>query len=405
MVRRALLLAAVLVVGMAVPAAATPTSVAPAGSGFTPLSPVGNVDVRADLDGYFAPASSACAVHCPVSWGANDHGELGTGTVGAGESRPGQVFGLSGITSVAGGSDNGAALDSDGGVWTWGSSTASSQSQDVTPVPTRLDGLPPAAAITYSGHNGYVLGRDGSVWGWGDNFFNQVTPDADQWFATPQQIAGPGTATAIAAGSGAAYLVMAGKVYGWGRLGDLGGPAPQANRQEVAGLADVTAISTTATGTVFARESDSTVWAWGGSDTFGERGAMNLQANTPPAQVNGLPAIVGLANGHTTETAYALAADGTVWSWGGNELNALGTGERTNVDPTPHQIPGPTGITSIAGGANFGLGLKSDGTVWSWGDNTDGQRGTNLIAAQLVAGLSGVTAIGAGSSTSYAVIG
>ena len=62
-------------------------------------------------------------------------------------------------------------------------------------------------------------------------------------------------------------------------------------------------------------------------------------------------------------------------------------------------------MTAIAAGYYFALALKSDGTVWSWGDNSQGQRGTNPVTGQPVAGLSGVTAIGAGSRSSYAVIG
>ncbi|MFI9383293.1 RCC1 domain-containing protein [Kutzneria sp. NPDC052558] len=371
---------------------------------FSVYNHVGHVTLEIDLDGYFASASPACSAHCPVSWGGNDRGKLGTGTSGAGESRPGQVFGLSDVTAITGGTDNGAALDSDGAVWAWGRTFAQAASpliiRDQSPVPMRLWQLPPASAIAYGDATGYALGRDGSVWGWGDNSHHQVSAAADEWLATPRQIAGPGMATAIAASNQAGYLVGGGKVYGWGPLADLGGPTPGAFPQEVVGLSDVTAISGTGDngqgGAMFARRSDGTVWAWGSQDVWDQRGAPNLPANTPPNQVPGLPAIVGLAVGNSADTGYALAADGTVWAWGGNMAGALGTGEPTILNPTPHQVVGLTGATAIAAGYHHGLALKSDGTVWSWGDNSQGQRGT---------GLSGVTAIGAGSLSSYAVIG
>jgi hypothetical protein len=380
---------------------------------FSVYNHVGHLNVQVYLDGYFAPFWSACTVGCPVSRGANDWGQLGTGTSGAGESRFNQLYNLSYVTAITGGTDNGAALDADGYVWAWGRTNPQAAGPtlvlDQTPDPVRLWQLPAAAAIAYGGHTGYALGRDGSVWGWGDNSSNQISSGADTWLATPQQIAGPGTATAIAATPGAAYMVVSGKVFGWGRMADLGGAAPQAYQQEVAGLTDVTAISATEGdnlgSAVFARKSDGTVWSWGGRDFYGERGAWSLQPNTPPAQVNGLPAIVGLPVGMSHATGYALASDGSVWAWGANESSALGTGEQTLADPTPHPIPGLSGVTSVAAGLRFGLALKSDGTVWSWGDKTQGQRGVNPVNGQPVSGLSGVTAIGAGDSSTYAVIG
>ncbi len=68
----------------------------------------------------------------------------------------------------------------------------------------------------------------------------------------------------------------------------------------------------------------------------------------------------------------ALKSDGTVWAWGNNDKGQLCDGT-TNARPTPGQIPGLTGVTQISGGpgSDYGFGsgyaLKSDGTVWRGG--------------------------------------
>ena len=70
----------------------------------------------------------------------------------------------------------------------------------------------------------------------------------------------------------------------------------------------------------------------------------------------------------------ALKNDGTVWSWGQNLYGQLGNNTTTD-SLLPVQVKDTSGnsyltqITSIKVGNYHALALKSDGTVWSWGDN------------------------------------
>ena len=70
----------------------------------------------------------------------------------------------------------------------------------------------------------------------------------------------------------------------------------------------------------------------------------------------------------------ALKSDGTVWAWGYNSDGQLGDG--TTFDRlTPVQVLGPggtgylTGVTAIAAGGSHTAAVKGDGTVWAWGCN------------------------------------
>ena len=50
------------------------------------------------------------------------------------------------------------------------------------------------------------------------------------------------------------------------------------------------------------------------------------------------------------------------------------------------------------------MALKSDGTVWAWGETADGQLGdttTDRTTPVQVSGLSGVTAVAAGATTPW----
>ena len=94
-----------------------------------------------------------------------------------------------------------------------------------------------------------------------------------------------------------------------------------------------------------------------------------------------------------THTLY-VKDDGTVWAWGNNSNGQLGD-ESVKSKNTPVQISGLSSMTAIAAGDSHTVAVKSDGTVWAWGNNSNGQLGdrstTPRYAAVQVSGLSGMS--------------
>jgi alpha-tubulin suppressor-like RCC1 family protein len=95
-----------------------------------------------------------------------------------------------------------------------------------------------------------------------------------------------------------------------------------------------------------------------------------------PRPVAGLTDVVSMAGNGASE--YALKADGTVWAWGENSEGQLGTGTVPNqsasgVDETisdvPVQVVGLTDVVSIAASDFAAYAIKRDGTLWAWGHN------------------------------------
>ena len=114
--------------------------------------------------------------------------------------------------------------------------------------------------------------------------------------------------------------------------------------------------------------------------------------------------LTAISAGHSH--AIALKSDGTVWAWGQNSLGQLGNGTVISSS-TPVQVVGLTDVKAISAGGQHNLALKNDGTVWSWGWNDYGQLGDNMFADRTVPvqviGLTDVKAIAAGYSFSLAL--
>jgi hypothetical protein len=85
-------------------------------------------------------------------------------------------------------------------------------------------------------------------------------------------------------------------------------------------------------------------------------------------------------------STFSLRANGSVWSWGNNSNGQLGDGT-TTTRSTPVQVVGPggsgylQGIVSLADGNGSAAGLSSDGTVYAWGSGILGNN-TRTVATR-----------------------
>lgn len=131
----------------------------------------------------------------------------------------------------------------------------------------------------------------------------------------------------------------------------------------------------------YALKNDGTVWAWG-YNSSGQLGDGTRINRSTPVQVVGvnnigyLSEIIEISGGGF---CMALKSDGTVYTWGSNYYNQLGNGTSTNSDiPVQvkiNEIDYLNDIKMISAGDYFCSVLKSDGTIYSWGMNSEGQLG------------------------------
>ncbi len=70
-----------------------------------------------------------------------------------------------------------------------------------------------------------------------------------------------------------------------------------------------------------------------------------------------------------------VATGAGLYTWGDNANGTLGVGNTTTVRSSPGQVGSLTTWTKIVGGDYHFIARKSDGTLWSWGTNSNGQLG------------------------------
>jgi alpha-tubulin suppressor-like RCC1 family protein len=325
------------------------------------------------------------------------------------------------FVAVAGGTLHSLFLRDDGTVWATGNNQ-SGQLGTGSPNPASsnlvqvasLNGV--SSISTCLSHNLAIAG--GAVWAWGLNANGQLGDGTTTLRKTPIPISSLNSGvTAVAAGYDFSLALKNGTVWAWGnnangQLGD-GTTVSKSTPVQLPASAfnnlPVTAISANRYHAM-ALTSDGTLWVWGmeflGNNT--PFGVSTVPLALPASSFNNLP-VTAISAGFSF--SLALTSDGTVWSWGANFQGQCGDGTTVNkLVPTAIL----TGATAVSGGVVHSLAVLSNGTIKGWGGNTVGQLGQGVTSSGSLipisignfnnaSGWSDAVAITAGATTSFAV--
>ena len=354
----------------------------------------------------------------PFAWGYNNYYQLGYPTF---RSTFVNVCSIDDVIQVDGGESHSLALRSDGCVFAWGDNQFGQLGDGTTTdrnAPTKVQGIDNISFISAGNNHSLAVNSYGTVFAWGRNnegqLGNGTTDDSD----VPVQVthvAGFTDIVAVAGGNDHSLALKSnGDVFAWGdnNSGQLG-LGFNSNREETPQQTLIDNVIAIAAGSDFslALKSDGSVFAWGTNGA----GQLGIGSTTPgasnlPVQVNTINNIIAIASGNAH--SLALECDGTLWSWGSNSNGQLGDGTRVNQRTSPVQVLDIKDIKlmeqgSIAAGGDHSMALLKDGTVKTWGQNDFGQLGDGiLIDSNLpvdVIGLKCAKFVGAGSVHSLAI--
>ena len=255
------------------------------------------------------------------AWGMNQYGQMGNGTVnslvGPQVSVPGLVSNsqpggpINGPREITCGYRVGAALATNGTVWTWGTGShgeLGTGTLSASYYPAQIPGLTNITAISCGWFHVLALKSDGTVWAWGNNSSGELGDGTTSNRSSPVQVLNVSNIVVVSGGDDHSSALAA----------------------------------------------DGTVWKWGLND-LGELGndTTNAAANPVPAKLvtdvfgNGFSNVVMVAARDYHNIA--VKADGSVWMWGANDQGQCGNG-------TTNATWSPTPVVGL--GARAGLPLK-----------------------------------------------
>lgn len=136
-----------------------------------------------------------------------------------------------------------------------------------------------------------------------------------------------------------------------------------------------------------------------GFNTSGQLGIGSLLTKSSPVQVGSLTNwkyIACGANGNVGFTA-AVKTDGTLWNWGDNGQGQLGQGNTTRQS-SPVAVGALTTYKQIACGYGHIMAIKTDGTMWGCGYNSGAAGGAGALGdGTIISKNSPVQVVGGGA--------
>jgi alpha-tubulin suppressor-like RCC1 family protein len=261
------------------------------------------------------------------------------------------------------------------------------QAQTASPVVPFAESTGRKAAVSTGDGFTCALKTDGTLWCWGYNDNGELGDGTVGHRYHPIQVPGLGNSvTALSSGAGhSCALKNDSSLWCWGynNQGQLGDGSAVNKLQPVQVQALGTSVASFSTGGehTCALRKDGTFWCWGGN-SYGQLGDGTAANKLQPVQVQTLGTSVisfSASAGHTC----VLKRDGSLWCWGNNSQGQLGDG--TIVDRrTPVQVQAlGTSVASMSAGKGHTCALKKDGTLWCWGNNSQGQLGDGTAENKL----------------------
>jgi alpha-tubulin suppressor-like RCC1 family protein/outer membrane protein assembly factor BamB len=345
--------------------------------------------------------SAAVLTNALFTWGADESGQLAdSGAVNRNSATrvttnfnwllvSGGGRGNNSGTNIGGG--HALALRTDGSLWAWGTNSSGQLGDGTTTLqraPVRVGSDTNWVYVEAGAAHSVALRRDGTVWTWGANDHGQLGHGTTTARTTPAQVGADSAWAEVRAGG---HFTLArrvdGTIWGWGRnesaqLGNNTTSNALAPVQ-IGTNTDWAAVSAGARHAVGLR-GDGTLWNWGRN--FGLISSSHLDDSTNVIKV---PVRVGSESNWAVidagvDHSIALNNLAEMFTWGANDIGQLGGGISGSPGATnnanlsvPARIATNLSWNAISAGAKHSLARATDGTLWSWGLNVQGQGGDN----------------------------
>lgn len=321
----------------------------------------------------------SCAIaddHALWCWGLQSAGILGPG-ISVTNYLPSQTDSGPWLSVCAGWSHTCAVrtdhtTDHKGDLYCWGSNY-SGQLGTTTPFASMA---PVGEWVSVDAGQEHGCGQrwDGTLWCWGRSLYGVLGVGELGYRTLPQQV-GDAKWTALSTGHYHSCAIDAQQhlfCWGYNASGELGlGHRKTQLAPQQVGTGTWSSVSA---GNTLSCAIDTTkgLWCWG-SNYAGQTGTNDAPTlHETPKQV--APGSQWLQVSTSNAFACALKSDSTLWCFGQNSYGNLGDGTKESR-PVPTAIAESATWLQISVGTYHACGIRTDGTLWCWGRNANGQLG------------------------------
>jgi alpha-tubulin suppressor-like RCC1 family protein len=273
-------------------------------------------------------------------------------------------------------------------MWAWGRNNAG-QLGDGTVVtrssPVQIGALTDWNDVDIGSYHTIAKKTNGTLWAWGNNQRGQLGTNNLTYRSSPVQVGALTTWSTIAAGNRHSMATKTdGTLWAWGYnfQGQLGINLAY-SYQHRSSPVQVGALTTWSKASAGGNRSgavktDGTLWMWGLNNS-GNLGDLTTVNRSSPVQVGIATDWATLHLSLNGETSVGIKTTGTLWSWGSNSTGTLGINNAAiTAVSSPVQVGALTNWSSASLNAHV-IATKTDGTLWSWGQGAFGALGNNQV--------------------------
>jgi len=278
----------------------------------------------------------------------------------------------------------------------------------------------------------HAIKTDGTLWGWGRNEYGQI---GDNTTGGPVGTTG-GRSSPVQVGTNNDWLEVAtdnvclairaygdgqnqGTLWSWGQnhptLGSNNGAAPARSSPVQIGSATTWTRVAIGAEAAYALQQNGSLWGWGynGLGQIGQNSTSILYYSQPIQISAGYPTNTNVFK--QISVGYycvgGVKSDGTLWTWGADIGDGFGTSYfgrigilgQNSIDDrsSPTQVGANTNWKMVSMSYSHAMAVKTDGTLWTWGENQH----KNTFGGNPNIGRSSPAQIGTGTSWKYVSAG
>jgi alpha-tubulin suppressor-like RCC1 family protein len=332
------------------------------------------------------------------TWGNNGVGQLGLSNITY-RSSPVQVGTGTDWKQVSCGYIHTSAVKTGGSLWSWGGAclgalgNSISATNILSPVQTISAGTT-WSQVSCGTYFTAAIKTDGTLWLWGANSYGQLGRSDKVHRSSPIQTLAGGTTWKQVSCAPSHFVAVktGGTLHGcgdntYGQLGTSNTTSSSVVVQEVGADTDWNRAISNANCSG-GLKTDNSLWYWGSNAKY-QCGHVDRGANSKLSPM--MPNNAGTDWLHfyfSRSTSVAIKTNGYLYAWGGDQNNDdVLVLDESGIYNSTSQAAIAVGWSDsilwrwrqIYPGYHFTLGLRLDGTLWSWGYNSHGQLGNSVV--------------------------